>query len=434
MTAPAATRPGLLGALALLVALTLSSCASGSPEATRTPAAETPAPAASTCVGDPAGVFATAESATSSTAPLPADLAARLGEAATAAYELDAAPGAIVGVRTPEGTWTAAYGVADPSVSSPMTTDHHMRVGSITKTFTVTVLLQLAEDGDLSLDDTIGEYIPDIPNGDVITLRQLTNMTSGVASYTKNEAFTDRLFAAPTAVYSPDELVAAGVEISPLFEPGTDFEYSNTNTVLLGLVIEQVAGKPIGDVLADRIFEPLALADTSWPGESAELPEPYARGFTLQGDAADPANPADATNWNPSSSFTAGEVISTVSDMLVFTRALGTGQGLVDEASQVERLSSFSDTTGYGIGLVCVDGWVGHTGTLPGYTTTMYYDTTSDTSVVVLVSSDIASGACETTPTLTDDPGEADCLTPALRIFEDVSTALGHTYTARRSG
>ena len=115
--------------------------------------------------------------------------------------------------------------------------------------------------------------------------------------------------------------------------------------------------------------------------------------------------------------------------MLTWDRALGTGQGLLDAASQTERLTSFPGTGGYGLGLTCTDGWVGHTGTLPGYTTNLFYDTTTDTSVVVLASSDIASGSCEQSPTLTDDPGTAVCLTPALRMMVAVSTALGHPFT-----
>ena len=98
-------------------------------------------------------------------------------------------------------------------------------------------------------------------------------------------------------------------------------------------------------------------------------------------------------------------------------------------ASQAERLRSFPGAAGYGIGLGCIDGWVGHTGELPGYNTALYYDTTSDTSIVVQTNSDIASGACPESPTLTDDPREAVCSSPATRVFVALSTAIGHTFT-----
>ncbi|MFC6172805.1 serine hydrolase domain-containing protein [Subtercola frigoramans] len=186
----------------------------------------------------------------------------------------------------------AAYGVADPSTGAPMEVGMHTRIGSVTKTFTGTLLMQLAEDKKLSLDDTIGKYIPGIPNGDQITLRQLASMTSGIASYTMNSSFTDVYFAKPETIFTPTELVAAGVEKSPIFAPGEKFNYSNTNTVLLGLVIEEVTDEPVSDVYAQRILKPLGLTSTSWPGDQTVMPEPYAQGFTLQGDLRHPPHRA----------------------------------------------------------------------------------------------------------------------------------------------
>jgi D-alanyl-D-alanine carboxypeptidase len=411
--------------LAAAVLVAVSSCASSSQPAPAPTAGATASP----CVSDPGAVIAAAPTALSTTAALPAALTASLDAAARSSFAEAAAPGAIVGVRTPQGTWTAAYGVADPASGELMTVDMHTRIGSVTKTFTTTLIMQLAEEGRLSLDDTIGEYVPGIPNGDIITLRQLADMTSGVASYTKSPAFTDVYFAEPETIFTPTQLVAAGVASSPIFAPGTQFDYSNTNIVLLGLVVEQVTGLPVDQALADMIFEPLKLTNTSWPGDKTDIPAPYTHGFTLQGDFATPDNPSDATNWNPAWGFTAGELISNVTDMLTYDRALGTGQGLLDTASQAERLTSFPGAGGYGLGLVCADGWVGHTGTLPGYTSYVFYQTATDTSLVVLANSDIASGTCDQSPTLTDDPGTAVCLTPAARMFAALSIALGHPFT-----
>jgi len=177
------------------------------------------------------------------------------------------------------------------------------------------------------------------------------------------------------------------------------------------------------------VFAPLRLANTSWPGESAEMPVPYAQGFTLQGDYTKPDAPSKATNWNPAWGWTAGEIISNMDDLLTYGRALGTGQGLLSPASQAERLTSFPEPAGYGIAVGCIAGWVGHTGELPGYNTTVFYDTTSDTTVVVQANSDIASGKCRESPVLTDDPRDAVCSSPATRIFAALSIALGHTFT-----
>ena len=332
-----------------------------------------------------------------------------------------------MGVQTPQGVWTKAYGKADPKTGSAMKVGVHTRIGSVTKTFTGTALMRLVQDGKVALDDPIGKYVAGVPNGDRVTLRQLANMTSGVASYTRSTKFTDVYFAKPQTIFTPDQLLKIGIEESPLFEPGERFDYSNTNTVLLGLVIEKVTGQPVERAFKEYIFDPLELSHTSWPGTSTQLPKPYAEGFTLQGDTAKPSAPSNATHWNVAWGWTAGELISTMDDLLVYGRALGTGGGVLDAATQTERLNSFPAPAGYGIAMGCVDGWVGHTGELPGYNTTVYYDTTSDTTVVVQVNSDIKSGTCEESPTLTDNALDQVCSSPAVRIFVALSTALGNT-------
>lgn len=206
-----------------------------------------------------------------------------------------------------------------------MSTDLHMRIGSVTKTFTGTLILQLAQDGELSLNDKINEYVPGIPNGKKITLRMLANMTSGIASYYTDD-FLDQYFGAPETIFTPDELIAFGVSASPIFKPGAEFNYSNTNTILLGKVIEQVTGQPVAAVLQQRILGPLGLTNTSFPDTSPVIPDPHPQGYTLQG-GAEPDDPTNATDWNPSFGWTAGGMISTLEDLLVYDRALGTGQG-----------------------------------------------------------------------------------------------------------
>lgn len=360
--------------------------------------------------------------------PLPSELSAKLDAAVRSALPKTAAPGVIVGVVTPSGIWKAAYGKADPSAGTPMAVGMHTRIGSVTKTFTGTAIMQLAEAGKLSLDDKIQKYVPGIPNGDRITLRQLADMTSGIASYTQSAKFQDVLFYKPQTIFTPKELVAIGVAESPLFEPGASFNYSNTNTILLGMVMEQVTGKTVGEVFKEQIFDPLKLKNTSWPGDSVDLPVPYAQGFTLQGDFAKPDAPSNATNWNPSWGWTAGELISNIDDLLVYARALGTGNGLLGAAAQKERLT-FPGAAGYGIGVGCIGGWVGHTGELPGYNTTLFYKAGADIAAVVQTNSDIASGDCKAEPTLTDDPRDTVCSSPATRVFVAVSEALGQPYT-----
>ena len=362
---------------------------------------------------------------------------ADLDAALEKSFQESDAPGVVAGVQTPQYTWVRALGVADRTSKEPMRPDVHHRIGSVTKTFTISLLLQAEADRLLSLDDTIDQYADGIPNGDNITLRQMANMTSGIASYTENKQWQNEFFSDHERVWKPEELVQVGIKDSPLFDPGTEWHYSNTNTVLLGLVLEQVTGEPIDQLYRERIIEPLDLKGTSFPGADPSLPDPHAQGYTLQGQSSG-AEPVDATNWNPSPDWTAGEMISTVDDLLVYGRALGTGEGLLPSEQQAERLDSFvSDVPplnqaplkgnlAYGLGLGNDHGWIGHNGQTPGYTTYLFYHPELDAVVTVEVNSDIPSGDCpEDKPTMKDTPRNISCDTPADRIFSALAEALG---------
>lgn len=248
-------------------ALLLAGCAAQAPTSQSTSApAQQPSAETSTCVADPEAVIARTQPLP--TTSMPDDIAAAIDEAAEEGFAIAAAPGAIVAVQSPEGFFMKAYGIADPATGAPMTTDMFQRVGSITKPFTGTLLMQLAADEELSLDDPISMYVAGVTNGDDITLRMLADMTSGVASYTLDDAWQATFFGEPEKVWTPDELLAIGLALEPLFEPGTSFDYSNTNTILLGKVIEQVSGEPYQDVLQDRILTPLGLTGTWFPAGS----------------------------------------------------------------------------------------------------------------------------------------------------------------------
>src|SRR5215217_4510189 len=283
------------------------------------------------------------------------------------------APGVVAAVQTPDYTWVQAMGVANRASGKPMTPEAHHRIGSVTKTFTATLLLKAADDGLLSLDDTIDKYVKGVPNGNKITLRQMSDMTSGIASYTEDDQWVKEWSSDPTKVWKPEDLARFGIKESPLFKPGTAWFYSNTNYVLLGLVLQQVTGKPINQLYQEEIIRPLHLTETSFPGTSSAIPEPYDHGYTLQGKSSG-SKPIDSTHWSPSEAWTAGEMISTVGDLLLYGRALGTGKGLLSSRAQKERLDSFvSDVPplnqpplkgdlAYGIGLGKDHGWVGHNG------------------------------------------------------------------------
>jgi D-alanyl-D-alanine carboxypeptidase len=415
------------GGVVVLTAL-MAGCATDPAAAPASPSASASAAAETSCVADPRAVAEAPVPATAND-PLDAALADTLDAAAAESFATISSPGAVVGVQTPDGTWIAAYGDADPDAGVPMSTDVHQRIGSVTKTFTGTVVLQLAEDGLLSLDDTIDQYIANVPNGDEITLRLMLDMTSGIASYSMDEQFVTDLFTEHSRIWTPEELTEIGLLLSPKFAPGEQFDYSNTNFVMLGTVIEQVTGQPFREVVRERVIEPLGLGQTLMPApDEVAIPVPFNRGYTLQGTADDSVTPQETTDWNPSWAFTAGQMISTAPDLLVYGRALGTGQGVLGVEAQVERLVA-TGTGGYGLASGCIAGWFGHTGEQPGYNTSVFYDTTSDTTVVVLVNSDIPSGDCTVSKMLPEGKTDEPCMDPATRVFAAVSVALGHPFT-----
>jgi D-alanyl-D-alanine carboxypeptidase len=272
-----------------------------------------------------------------------------------------------------------------------MSVDDHHRIGSVTKTFTGTAILQLVDQGRISLSDPISAYVEGVPSGDEITLDLLGRMRSGLADYTESEEFIERLFResplGPDALATtPAELVAPALAQPLKFPPGTQYQYSNTNTVLLGMVVEKVTGMPLGQYLQDNVFGPLGLIRTSYP-TNGRLPTPYAHGYT-----EDPSDVVvDTTLWNPSWGDAAGKIVSDIHDMRRWTRALGTG-ALLRPQTQAERVGgAYSAVPGVGYAFTIFDahGWRGHNGDIPGYATGAVYLPERDATLVVFVNSDV---------------------------------------------
>jgi D-alanyl-D-alanine carboxypeptidase len=194
-----------------------------------------------------------------------------------------------------------------------------------------------------------------------------------------------------------------------------------------------VTGKPLGELYRERIFEPLGLKGTSFPDGDPSIPDPHAHGYTFFGQSG--GEPADGTDWNPSIAWAAGGIISTAEDLLVYGRALGTGEGLLSPEQQTKRLNSLlPDPTKpgvtYGIGLEGDRGWLGHAGGLPGgFNTTLYYHPELDAVVVVEVNSAIPSGDCPPeVQTMPDGPKGIPCQGPADRINSALTEALGKPF------
>ena len=281
-----------------------------------------------------------------------------------------------------------------------MRVEDHFRIGSITKTFTATLLLILADEKKLGLDDPVSKYVAWVPNGDKITLRMLADMTSGLHSYTEDDAWVKIAFSNFKRVWTPRELVDVGIKHAPDFPPGQGWHYSNTNYVLLGMILEQVTGKKIQDSFDEKLFKPLKLKATSWP-VGAALPKPHAHGTTVQtpDDKLD-----DATHRNPSWAFTAGALISTLGDLKRWVESYATGT-LLSAEMQKERLTWMTmppntPERAYGIGIGTDRGWLGHTGELPGYNCSAYYLPDKKAVIVVMVNSDIPADKANPAPTI----------------------------------
>jgi D-alanyl-D-alanine carboxypeptidase len=148
-------------------------------------------------------------------------------------------PGAVVHLRTPQGEFTAAYGTTELGSQILPGADTHFRIASITTTMTSAVILQLAQEDKLRLDDPISNYVPGVPNGDNITLAELLEMRSGLYDYTSTPEIAPFFDNDPTKVWAPQEVLAISFEHPPNCPPGTSYEYSNTNYALLGLVAKR---------------------------------------------------------------------------------------------------------------------------------------------------------------------------------------------------
>nr|WP_314219757.1 serine hydrolase domain-containing protein [Streptomyces sp. DSM 40713] len=303
-------------------------------------------------------------------------------------------PGVSVGIWTPgKGEYVKSFGVADKSTGREMDPGLYMRIGSETKTFTVTAILQLVDEGKIGLDDTIGEYIDGVPNGDKITLRQLAGMRSGLFNYSADEDFFKALTSDPQRPFTPQQLLDYSFKHPVLFPPGEKFYYCNTNLILLGLVVEQMSGSHLNDYIQDHILDPAGLDHTLFPTGN-EFPSPHSQGYT---DQTATGKVEDSADWDPSWGWAAGAMISRLEDLRIWARTVATGvlpdgERMISPATQKQRLTTPPTPipgAGYGLGIFDVQGWIGHNGSLPGYESLTVYLPSARTTLVVVLNTDI---------------------------------------------
>jgi len=346
-----------------------------------------------------------------STALKPIDQAALQTMVDTTAKEL-LIPGAVVLLRTPQGKFTVSYGTTLLGATNPPRADTHFRIASNTKTMTAAVVMQLAQENKLSLDDPVSKYVPGVPNGDNITIAQLLEMRSGLYNYTNDPIISATIDTDPAKVWTPAELLAIAFAHPPNFPPGKEYEYNNTNYAILGLVAEKVDGKPLAQVMHDRLFGPLSMQDTELPASNVNtIPEPYSHGYlycsssvALVGEPryspevqtaarAGTLLPKDYTDVNHSNAAAAGGVISTSDDLATWIKALVAGR-VLDPTYQRRWLDSLkpedpSKPKGqkYGYGIAQLS-WgpntiYFHGGETPGYNSKISYDPANDMTLIV---------------------------------------------------
>lgn len=288
-------------------------------------------------------------------------------------------------VTGPAGRLFANAGLADTATGTPVRSGDLFRIGSSTKTFVATVMLQLVAEHKVSLDDTVAKWLPGVVTGNgndgtKITIRELLQHTSGLYDFLDDFPEIDSTAdyqADRFTTYTPEQLVAIAMRHAPDFAPGTSWEYSNTNYILAGMIIQKATGQSWQQEVTQRIIQPLGLHDTSAPTTSTVIPGPHLDGYSNFG-----AGPAiDVTALNPSAADAAGAMISSTDDLTRFYQALVTGKLL--PAAQLAEMETTVPAPGltsiwpgvrYGLGLMqiplsCGGSYWAHGGDLPGYST-----------------------------------------------------------------
>jgi D-alanyl-D-alanine carboxypeptidase len=338
-------------------------------------------------------------------------------------------PGAVVLLRTPQGNFTALSGATQLNSTKLPSADTYFRIASNTKPMTAAVIMKLAQESKLGLDDPVSKYVPDVPNGDNITIAQLLEMRSGLYNYTDDPIISATIDTDPAKVWTPAELLAIAFAHPPNFPPGSKYEYVNTNYALLGLVVEKVGGKPLAQAMQDRLFSPLGLQHTLLPASTVNtIPEPFSHGYlygsssvALVGEPpyspevqaaarAGTVLPKDYTDVNHSFAAAAGGVISTANDLATWIKALVAGR-VLDRAYQRRWLDSLQpedpskpEGQKYGYGIAQLS-WgpntiYFHGGETPGYNSKISYDLANDMTLVVWTNLTVSLDGQQTANTL----------------------------------
>jgi D-alanyl-D-alanine carboxypeptidase len=299
-------------------------------------------------------------------------------------------PGVLVGVwdHKNKNYFTYSKGFADLENQEKLTRDHSFKIASVTKTMVCTIIAQLIDEGELEFDSKLSTWFPNLKESDRITVRMLGDMTSGYFDYLEDDDFLDSFDNTPYFTASPMELVQTGLSHDMEYFPGTGFNYSNTNTVLLGLIIETLTGSSLESQLKKRIFTPLNLEKTGAPESGSYLPEPKAESY----------HPDTRENWTDkmdySPEYACGNAYSVIDELKTFIEALGKGE-LETRQTFEKRFIKGNLIPGtkfhnYYFGIIDYKGFLGHSGNTDYYLSEAYYNPHKDISLIILSNSSTA--------------------------------------------
>ena len=358
---------------------------------------------------------ATTEPRSGAVDTFPARTQARLNGLVAEVRRLYRIPGVMVWVSVPgEGDWEEAYGKADLQSGRPLTLEDHFPIGSVTKTFTATVILRLVQEGRLRLSAPISRWVPWVQNARQITVGMLLNMTSGIYDeYQSDSQLIEEISGHPHLVFTPEEIVRMAVAHGPVGPPGTG-GYTSTNYIILGIIAQDITHQTIGNLITSQIIEPLHLDHTSY-STSSTLPSPSTLDYLIGH-----GSPKRIRLYDMSNLGAAGAIVSTLSDMAVWAQALASGKLLAPSmAAKRLRLSWFlgdarplpsqnaapSLPVRYGLGLYTLGPLVGHNGGVKGYVDEVFYSPSRHATIVAFVNGNDPSD---------NSGGHADALTVSI--------------------
>ncbi|MBA3488389.1 MAG: beta-lactamase family protein [Longispora sp.] len=290
-------------------------------------------------------------------------------------------PGITVSLVAPGKVFLRSYGDADTTSKRKLAPSDHIRIGDISTTFVSTLAIRLMEQGTLAFDATLEQYVPGIPNGSSITVKQLLGMQSGVFNFLDDQEFAKAFNENPLLPdWKPENIVPILQRNPARFAPGQKTEYSQSNPILLGLVIQKVTQQPIENLLEEYIVKPLGIGSSTIFPITSIIADPYSKGYNQD---------KDVTASNPKVLWTSGGMISTVPELTKYSKLLATGNLLSRELlAERLKLNNMENPGGppirYGLGIMTVGHWIGHNGSAPGYGAVMLYLPQSDATLVVM--------------------------------------------------